>query len=204
MEFIRYFNLLTILLTGLVWVCFIVFLRFRRKKNFIYLLFFSLFYVYLIKVLDYTLFQFQSLLLLKHFMPNLMLRGQTAGKDMNLFPLVTLTIRDVTTSLLNILLFIPFGLGLPFITNLRMKKVVVLGAAFSVSIEVLQFVTGLLAKITFRIADINDVIFNTAGVVIGFLLFVELVHIFRNVFNKKKLNANQILEYITQRPQVKN
>ena len=42
---------------------------------------------------------------------------------MNLIPLVTLTPQDLKTSLLNILLMIPFGFGLPFITNFRMKKI---------------------------------------------------------------------------------
>jgi hypothetical protein len=38
------------------------------------------------------------------------LNGQTAGKSMNLIPLITLTPQDLKISLLNILLLIPFGL----------------------------------------------------------------------------------------------
>ena len=94
---------------------------------------------------------------------------------MNLIPLVTLTHADLKTSLLNVLLLIPFGFGLPFITNLRMKKIVVIGALFSLVIECLQLITGLMAGITFRIADINDVIFNIVGVAVGYLLFVGVV-----------------------------
>jgi hypothetical protein len=114
-------------------------------------------------------------------MPDLILNGQTAGKNMNLIPLVSLTSQDLKTSLLNILLLVPFGFGLPFITNLRMKKIVVIGALFSIVIEFLQLVTGFMAKITFRIADINDVIFNTVGVVIGYILFVGFVRIYRHI-----------------------
>src|SRR5258708_33868165 len=165
-----YFNLLTVLLFGLIWIGIVMFLR--LKKNLAYLIFFTIFYIYIVKVLDYTLFQFQSLLLLKQFMPELMLRGQAAGKSMNLIPLITLTPQDLKTSLLNILLLIPFGFGLPFITNYRMKKIVVIGALFSIVIEFLQLITGFMAKITFRIADINDVIFNTVGVAMGYILFV--------------------------------
>src|SRR6185295_10357703 len=101
------------------------------------------------------------------------LNGQTAGKTMNLIPLITLTPEDIKTSLLNILLLIPFGFGLPFITNFRMKKVIIIGALFSFSIELLQLITGLLAQITFRVADINDLIFNTIGVAIGYILFIQ-------------------------------
>jgi len=127
-----YFNLLTVLLLGLIWIGIITFLR--LKKSPAYLMFFTIFYVYIVKVLDYTLFQFQSLLLLKYFMPDLILNGQTAGKSMNLIPLITLTPQDLKTSLLNILLLIPFGFGLPFITNFRMKKIIVMGALFSIVI----------------------------------------------------------------------
>src|SRR4051794_29678273 len=163
MAFVRHFDFLTALLFGLIWIGIVAFLRMKKEKSLIYLIFFTIFYSYLFKVLDYTLFQFQSLVLLKHFMPDLILNGQTAGKNIKLIPLITLTPEDLKTSLLNILLLIPFGFGLPFITNFRMKKIVVIGALFSIFIEFLQLTTGFIAKITFRVADINDVIFNTVG-----------------------------------------
>jgi glycopeptide antibiotics resistance protein len=181
MEFARYFDLLTVLFFGLIWLGIVTFLRLKKKKSLVYLIFFTIFYAYLFKVLDYTLFQFQSLLLLKYFMSNLILNGQTAGESMNFIPLVMLTPQDLKTSLLNILLLVPFGFGLPFITNFRMKKIVVVGALFSIIIEFLQLVTGFMAKITFRIADINDVIFNTVGVAIGYTLFIGLVRIYRHM-----------------------
>jgi glycopeptide antibiotics resistance protein len=202
MEFAMYFDLLTILLFGLIWIGIFTSLRLKKKKSLVYLIFFTIFYVYLFKVLDYTLFQFQSLLLLKHFMPDLILNGQTAGKNMNLIPLVSLTSQDLKTSLLNILLLVPFGFGLSFITNLRMKKIVVIGALFSIVIEFLQLVTGFMAKITFRIADINDVIFNTVGVVIGYILFVGFVRIYRHISHNGEISANPILRYIDERPQI--
>src|SRR5205809_635668 len=101
-------------------------------------------------------------------MPNLILNGQAAGESINLIPLIVLTRQDLKTSLLNIILMVPFGFGVPFITSFGMKKVVVFGALFSIVIEFLQLLTGFMAKITFRVADINDVIFNTVGVAIGY------------------------------------
>jgi glycopeptide antibiotics resistance protein len=199
---IMYFDLLTALLFVLIWICIVTFLWLKKKKSLVYLIFFTIFYVYMVKVLDYTLFQFQSLILLKYFMPELILNGQTGGKDMNLIPLITLTPQDLKTSLLNILLLIPFGFGLPFITNFRMKKIVVIGALFSIVIEFLQLITGFMAKITFRIADINDVIFNTTGAVIGYLLFVGFVRIYRHISHNGEISANPILRYIDERPQI--
>ncbi len=202
MGFAAYFNLFVILLFGLMWIAIVTFLRLKKQQSFVYLIFFTVFYAYIVKVLDYTLFQFQSLLILKYFMPGLILQGQAAGKILNLIPLVTLTTEDITTSLLNILLLIPFGFGLPFITNFRMKRVVVIGGLFSIVLELLQLMSGVAAKITFRIADINDVIFNTFGVLIGYMLFVGFVHIYSRLFGNSKVSANPILQYIALRPQI--
>ena len=122
---------------------------------------------------------------------------------MNLIPLITLSPPDLETSLLNILLLVPFGFGLPFITNFRMPKIVVMGALFSIVIEVLQLITGFMAKITFRIADINDVIFNTAGVAIGYLVFGGFVRMSHRISHNWEISANPILRYIAERPQIR-
>ncbi len=196
-----YVDVLAMILVGLIYIGMAVFLL-MKKKGLVYLLFFTIFYVYLVTVLYYTLFRFQSLLLLKYFTPGLMLNGIAAGKILNLIPLITLTLKDVRTSLLNILLFIPFGFGLPFITNLRFKKIVVIGMLFSIAIELTQLATGLMAKMTFRIADINDVIFNTFGVAIGYMLFVGFVRMYRHISRNWKISANPILRHIAERPQV--
>jgi glycopeptide antibiotics resistance protein len=182
-------GLSTILLWGSIWFGIVAFLRAKRKKSLVYLLCFTIFYIYLYKVLDYTLFQFQSLLLLKHFLPDLMLNGVTADESFNLIPLITLTIEDSRTSLLNILPLMPFGFGLPFITNFCVKRIVVIGALSSIAIELLQLITGLTAKMTFRIADINDVIFNTVGVAIGYVLFIGFVRIYRRISRNWKISA---------------
>ena len=200
MSTLLYFDLLMVLLFGLIWIRIVTFLR--LKKSLAYLIFFTIFYVYIVKVLDYTLFQFQSLVLLKLFMPDLILNGQTIGENLNLIPLMTLTPQDLKTSLLNILLLMPFGFGLPFITNFRMQKIVVIGALFSIVIEFLQLITGLMAKISFRIADINDLIFNTVGVAIGYILFVGFVRVYRHISHNWEISANPILRYIAERPQM--
>ncbi len=202
MGLIQDFNVLTILLFSLIWIGTVAFLRVKKRKSLIYLIFFTIFYIYLFKVLDYTLFQFQSLLLLKYFSSNLILNGVGAGKSLNLLPLITLTPEDVKTSLLNILLLIPFGFGLPFITNFRMRRIVLIGALFSIIIELLQLITGLLANITFRIADINDVLFNTIGVAIGYMLFFEFLRFYRKISFTEKISTNPLLKYIAERPQI--
>lgn len=199
MEFVTHFHIFLTLLFSLIWVGITAYLRLKKKKSYVYLLFFTLFYVYLFKVLDYTLFQYQSLLFLKHFMPNLILRGQEAGKALNLIPLATLTLADLKTSLLNILLLVPFGFGLPFIMDSRMKKVIIIGALFSIGIELLQLITGIMGKMTFRVADINDVIFNIVGAVVGYALFLVFMYLFHRIFPNGKAITNPILRYIAER-----
>jgi glycopeptide antibiotics resistance protein len=174
MGFVARFHLLTILFFGAIWICIAAFLWLRKGKGFVYLAVFTVAYVYLFEVLDYTLFQFQSLLILRHITPGLIVRGQEVGASMNLVPLITLTRHDLKTSFLNVLLLMPFGFGLPAITTLRMESVVAIGALVSIAIELLQLTTGLIAGMTFRVADVNDVIFNTVGVAIGYALFVGL------------------------------
>lgn len=189
------------LIIALVWFGISTFFLIVKKRGFVYVLFFTIFYVYLYKVLDYTLLQFQSLLLLQHYVPGLMLRGVEAGRSLNLIPFTTLTLEDLKTSLLNILMLIPFGFGLPFISNFRMKKVVIIGLLFSVSIEILQMITGFMANTTFRVADINDLIFNTLGVAAGYLIFVGFIHLFRRAMHNRKVSTNPLVRYIISRPQ---
>jgi glycopeptide antibiotics resistance protein len=191
----------TYFLVGLTWLGMVIFLLRNKNKNFIYILFFTIFYIYLYKVLDYTLLQFQSLLFIQHFVPNLMLNGFKEGTNVNLVPLATLKLEDVNTSFLNILMMIPFGFGLPFITKLHMKKIVAFGLFLSITIELVQFVTGFMANTTFRVADINDLIFNTTGVATGYVLFIAFVRNYRHLLRKSRM-SNSFLKYIAERPQI--
>lgn len=187
-----------ILLFVLLWLGCVTFLRLKKEKGVAYLIFFTIFFAYVFKVLDLTLFEFQSLLLLKQFIPNLMLNGIGPEKTLNLLPFITLTPEDAQTSALNILMLVPFGFGLPLITRFRMKETIAAGMLFSIAIELLQFLTGHVAGITFRVADIDDVIFNTLGAAIGYILFAGCVRLFRKTVRP----TNQILRHIAERPQI--
>jgi glycopeptide antibiotics resistance protein len=192
-------GLTTVLLFASIWFGIVAFLRTKKKKTPLYLLFFTIFYLYIYKVLDYTLLQFQSLLLLKHFAPALRMNGVAARDSINLIPLVNLTAEDWRTSLLNILLMMPFGFGLPFITNFTAGRIIVLGALFSIAIELLQLLTGVMAGMTFRIADINDVIFNTVGVAAGYVILIGIVRIYRRMSHERRQLRTVLLETVAER-----
>ena len=72
---------------------------------------------------------------------------------------------DITNSYLNVLLFIPLGIFVPCLwpEYRSMMKTVGLGLMTSLGIEILQI-------FTFRATDINDVITNVAGTMIGYLI----------------------------------
>lgn len=68
----------------------------------------------------------------------------------------------------NLLLFIPFGLFVSYyLNNHRMTPIFVLSALASLSIEITQSKIG-------RVFDIDDIILNVIGGIMGYLLFVSL------------------------------
>ena len=72
---------------------------------------------------------------------------------------------DYRNSLLNVLLFVPLGFLLPVLWK-RFRSFLwtgLLGFSFSLSIELLQL-------LTLRATDINDLMTNTTGTILGWLL----------------------------------
>ena len=75
----------------------------------------------------------------------------------------------------NILLFIPFGLIGGLVLKLKNKsctKIILYGLLFSIGIEVMQYITGM-----GRASDIDDVIFNLAGTLVGYLCSIFAIKI---------------------------
>lgn len=171
------------------------FLRFKLRKTFACMFFFTIFFIYLAEVLKYTQF---SIYLSEYMRAEI---GQTVWRDMNFIPLVALKYRALNISLLNILLTVPFGFGLPFISNLRLRQVLFIGVLFSIMLELLQLVIALIVGFTFRVVDINDVIFNTIGVVVGYALFIGFIHVYRFMLDRWHVPQNAILKHIYERSQ---
>ena len=90
--------------------------------------------------------------------------GIKIGWSYNFIPLYGM-LNDITNSYLNVLLFIPLGIFVPCLwpEYRSMMKTVGLGLMTSLCIEILQI-------FTFRATDINDVITNVAGTMIGYLI----------------------------------
>lgn len=75
-------------------------------------------------------------------------------------------IADFKNTILNIILFIPLGIMLPFLWKKynNLKTTLIFGFSMSLVIELLQI-------LTYRATDINDLIANTLGAVVGYFVF---------------------------------
>lgn len=84
------------------------------------------------------------------------------GANLNLIPFYGL-IRDFKNCLLNVALFVPLGIFLHGLWRKDLNAVAREGFCISLTIEILQL-------FTLRACDINDLMTNTLGAVLGFLL----------------------------------
>ena len=98
----------------------------------------------------------------------------------HLIPFVDM-IHDWSNSLLNIVLFVPLGIFLPFLCDkyLRLKNTLAFGFLTTLTIELLQL-------FTYRKTDINDIITNIAGTFIGFALAKLIIKKFPNLLLRFK------------------
>ena len=89
--------------------------------------------------------------------------------NLNLVPFAGI-MKDLKNSLLNVLLFVPFGIFLPLLWAEFRKPtyVAAYGFCFSLAIELMQM-------LTFRATDVNDLITNTGGTLLGFVLVRPLL-----------------------------
>ena len=75
-------------------------------------------------------------------------------------------------ALLNILLTVPFGFGLPFVVCLRGRYILAVGILFSIGIELAQLmVDALYLALPTWSVDINDGLLNSLGVALGYGAF---------------------------------
>ncbi|MFF2459831.1 VanZ family protein [Peribacillus simplex] len=160
-------------------------------QNFVYLLFFT---IYISSLFSVTIFPFpiQKFLIetmiedqlgLKHnFIPFKIFYDAMSFGSLSFGSLsfgLTIILKQVVG---NIILFLPMGFVLPKIfTNIQtIKKVIFIGFLASLSIELVQALAGLWIGYNYRAADIDDLIFNVLGTVIGFLIWKLLYKVFKN------------------------
>ena len=98
--------------------------------------------------------------------------GKTLAERFDLYLRLKTVRSDAADSLVNIILFIPVGMLLPFfMRKLKYAKTVIIGFLMTVGFEVLQIIT------CFGMFTYADLIHNTAGAAIGALIHFLLLKI---------------------------
>ena len=103
----------------------------------------------------------------------------------NLIPFIYM-LSDFVNACLNVLLFVPFGFFLPMLWKefRSIKRVALAGIVATFFIEISQLFTG-------RATDIDDIITNSIGTLIGYLI----VHFVTENFIKRTLSDSKINDF---------
>jgi glycopeptide antibiotics resistance protein len=72
----------------------------------------------------------------------------------------------------NVVLTIPFGFGINFLGQVKPRKILWLAFAVGFGFEFSQLIISLIFRSGFRSIDINDVMLNALGVLLGYALFI--------------------------------
>ena len=120
-------------------------------------------YIYLIFVAYFTL-------ILPFYIPIPFLNVKYSHFNINLVPFLDIISgngNSIKEIILNILMFIPFGILYPFIYNKNFKTTLCVSIIFSIMIESYQ----LLSVRQLSSCDITDLIMNTSGACLGYLIY---------------------------------
>ncbi|MBA3925997.1 VanZ family protein [Listeria rustica] len=159
---IIYFDYWEVLISiFVIYVCTFSVFKFFFKKNWIYMMYFTIFYIYLAEVVNLTQFPIYA-------MEGMVAEGNSIWNGLSLVPFSSI---DVNNYFLNICLTIPFGFGLPFLMHASWKKIMIASVIFILIIEFSQFIIGVSVGYMFRVFDVDDILFNFVGCMIGYVCF---------------------------------
>ena len=155
------------LLIGIGILCVLLPVLWWQKRSLSYLLFFSIFWFYLLVVVAVIIFPIAIDIDYTDtvFKPSINLIPFYFG---SCFMLVNLCVRSIIE---NVVLTIPFGFGINFLFRIKSKYVFWLAFTVGFIFEFSQLVISLMFRSGFRATDINDVILNGIGVLVGHALF---------------------------------
>lgn len=145
----------------------------ERKQSLFHIIAVFLFCYYLFGILTVTGIGYTSKI---RFCPNI-----------SLIPFIGMITGPIDT-MLNIILFVPLGFFLPLLYEKynKIKSVVLTGFLFSLSIEIIQM-------FDWGSSDINDLMTNTIGACLGYLIYYLLSKVMPDNL-RKQFYANKINE----------
>jgi glycopeptide antibiotics resistance protein len=96
----------------------------------------------------------------------------------------------------NILLTVPFGFGIPFLVRFKPKYFPWLAIGAGLSTEIAQLGVSLLIGGVYRSVDINDVLLNTAGALLGYALFRGFAWLYVAISKRTKIKQSGLFAYV--------
>ena len=99
----------------------------------------------------------------------------------------------------NLMLLFPLGYLIPIVTNKKidLKRIILIMFCITFCIENMQFIIGQILNFNYRCFDVDDMILNTAGGILGYIMlkktypivrkFIKIPYFENEVKNKKRL-----------------
>ena len=178
------------LLIGLVVLLVLLPILWWRKRSLSYLLFFSIFWLYILAVIRAVFFPVAI---------NTDHNG-AFSLSINLIPfyfrdcsMLILCVRGIIE---NIILTIPFGFGINFLTRIKQRNIFWLALTVGLGFELYQLLISLVFRSGFRTVDINDSILNGTGVLLGYALFRAFTWVYIKVTTRFNIKHKWLFAYI--------
>ena len=176
----------------------LIYLRKRNHRSWFYLFCFSMFWLYVLALLNATIFPLPEFRYVnaneRQFWTTL------TFSNINLIPFnygefssFGYVFPEITS---NIILTIPFGFGLSFIARFKAKDFFWIGLALGLIIELTQLAIGLVYATSFRVVDINDVLWNATGVWLGYFMFRVFSWLYLAAYNRFSIKRNWLSGFI--------
>jgi glycopeptide antibiotics resistance protein len=180
------------LLVGIGILCVLLPLLWWQKRRLSYLLFFSVFWVYLLAVVDVVIFP----IAVGVGNSNIAFRA-----NINLIPFYfggcSRLINFCAFNIIgNIVLTIPFGFGINFLIKIKPKNFFSLAIIVGFVLEFSQLVISLIFRSRSHVIDVNDVILNGTGVIVGYVLFRLFAWTYLKIPERFNLGHKLVFAYV--------
>jgi len=165
-----------------------------HKRSLSYVFFFTIFSIYLAIGLTQVIFPFY-------------IRGSGDNwpfrLNLNLIPFYfgrcdQLPGRCLMQAWQNILLTIPFGFGLRFLTRFKARNIFWIALGVGLATEGMQLVLCLTLQSGFHAIDINDTMLNAFGVLVGYAAFILFAWLYRTLLARFRIRPTGVFAYVSE------
>ena len=184
-------------LLGGLGILIIILILLWRKCSRAYLICFSVFWLYLLFAVSLTIFPMPLPETIVWRSPIILILSRV-----NLVPFSFGSLFDNPPNVIfqeifgNILLTVPFGFGIPFLVRFNPKNLPWLAIGAGLAFETAQLGFSLLIGGLYRSVDINDVLLNAAGVLLGYVLFRGFAWLYVAGSRRIKIKQSGLCAYL--------